>query len=186
MTAEWWYELDREDRITAVSPAWDEFAFENDTPSATAEHVIGRDIYSCVDGSPTRSLLQLIFDRIRSSGRAVELPFRCDAPEVRRFMTFTGEPTRDGGLLVRTRLLAEAERASLRFVGGESTGGRGPIRQCSWCNRFAVRPGHWVEAETAAEQLGLFLDGTVPVISHGLCPGCRTGVMGELSASDAA
>lgn len=186
MAAEWWYELDREDRITAVGPAWDAFALENDTPSATRENVIGRDIYSCVDGSPTRSLLRVIFDRIRKTARPIELPFRCDAPGARRFMAFTGEPTPDGGLLIRTRLLAEAEREPLRFLRGPRDRSREPIRQCSWCNRIAAGPGRWLEAETAAEHLGLFLDATVPVISHGICAGCKTGVLGGLSEGDAA
>ncbi len=182
----WWYELDADDTVVDVGPGWDEFALENDSPNATRDGVVGRPFYSFVAGSQTRALLKMIFDRARALKELVELPFRCDGPHVRRFMAFTAEVTHGGGIRVRTRLLGEGERESLPFLERAGVGSRQPIRVCSWCNRIAAGPGIWLEAETAAERLGLLLDPEPPKITHGICPGCQSGVMGGLSEAEIA
>ena len=182
----WWYELDAEDRVVDVGPGWDDFALDNQAPTATRDRVVGRPFYSHVEGSETRSLLKMVFDRTRALKKPVELPFRCDAPGVRRFMTFTSEVTHGGGLRITTRLLGEGKRDALRFLVGPGSRGREPIRVCSWCNRIAAEPGVWLEAESAAERMGLLLDPQVPVMTHGICPRCQRGVMGSLVASEPA
>ena len=183
MAYEWWYEVDADNRVSEVGPGWDEFALANDSPGATRDRVIGRDLFGFLDGAETRALVRLILDRTREAGRCLELPFRCDGPGVRRFMVFTGEVRAGGGVRVHTRQLGEGEREALPFL--ERTGrGREPIRMCSWCNRIAAAD-QWLEAESAADRLGLFLR-ELPRITHGICPGCETGVMSSLSEGAAA
>ncbi|MFO7892239.1 MAG: hypothetical protein R6U63_00780 [Longimicrobiales bacterium] len=184
--AEWWYALDADNRILDVGPGWDEFALENDAQGATRSHVVGRPLAEFVDGAQTRALLDTVLDRSREASEIMELPFRCDAPDVRRFMTWTGEPEADGTLVVRTRLLGEGERDALPFLERVGRRSRQPIRMCSWCNRIAAGPGLWLEADTAAERLGLFLDREVPEVTHGICPACHAGMTGELQGTDAA
>ena len=186
MSGRWWYELDAEDRVADVGPGWDEFAHENTSPNAVRDVVVGRPFYSFVAGSQTRSLLEMIFERTRERSEPIEMTFRCDAPRVRRFMSFTSETTPDGGIRVHTRLLGAGERDALGFLRGPGVGSQEPVRVCSWCNRIAVESGRWLEAETGAERLGLLLRREVPPITHGICPGCKSGVMSQLSREDVA
>lgn len=182
---EWWYRLDADDRVVDVSPGWDEFAMDNDSPEATAGNVMGRSFFDQISGPHMKQLLRTIFDRVRAVGGPVELPFRCDAPRIRRFMTCLPEPLDDGGLKVHTRLLAEGARGFFPVLEEAGARGRQPIRMCSWCLRIAVGPGAWVEPETAAERLGL-LAGDVPTISHGICGQCKAGVEHRFHEGDAA
>ena len=186
MTTEWWYELDGENRVVDVGPGWDEFALENDSPGATRDHVVGRPLADFIDGAQTRSLLETVLDRVRSSDAPVELPFRCDAPAVRRFMTLSGAPTENGGVRIRTRLLAEGQRDTVPLMERAGDRRRDRVRMCSWCNRIATGPDVWLEAETAAERLGLFLDREVPSVTHGICPRCLAGVNSGLPGNDGA
>ena len=181
----WWYTLDAEDRVVGVSPGWDEFALDNDAPGATADNVVGRSFFDQVSGAETRQLLRTIFDRVRKANGPVELPFRCDAPRLRRFMTCSPERTEDGGLRVHTRLLAEGARTYFPVLEEADDGGRQPIRMCAWCQRIAVGPATWVEPETAAERLGL-LATEVPAITHGICAQCEAGVEHRFALEDVA
>lgn len=185
MAGQWWYALDAEDRVVDVSDGWDAFALENGSPGAVRDAVVGRPFYGFIAGSQTRSLLQMIFDRVRTLEQPIELPFRCDAPSVRRFMSFTAEVEAGGGLRVHTRILGTGARDALPYLEPGGASGRPAVRVCSWCNRIAVPDGRWLEAETAAEQLGLLL-APLPPITHGICPRCQRGVMESMDRPDAA
>ncbi|HLM67119.1 MAG TPA: hypothetical protein VK358_06315 [Longimicrobium sp.] len=169
--AEWWYELDADDRVTAVCDAWDAFALENGAHPAAAPSVLGRTLWEFIAGAETRHLLRRILASVRTGARPVEAPFRCDGPGLERHMTFHAQPLDGGGMRITTRLLREVPRASAQ--GDEARDARPPgemVTMCSWCNRIRTSAG-WLEVPEAVRHLGLFATASLPPITHGMCMG---------------
>jgi hypothetical protein len=118
-------------------------------------------------------LQRILLRRIRSEVREVELPFRCDGPDVRREMMIRISANASGRLVLFTASLRdELPRAEpqplldLTLPRGEET-----IEMCGWCDRFFV-DDEWVEIEVAAQRLQLFARTELPAITHGICPEC--------------
>ena len=89
------YRIDAANTITHVSSAWEEFAQQNDAPELTAAAVYGRPILDFITGPVVRHLYQDLFDRVRQYHRHITVPFRCDGPDVRRFMRLDISPRDD-------------------------------------------------------------------------------------------
>jgi hypothetical protein len=118
-------------------------------------------------------LQRILLRRIRSEIREVELPFRCDGPDVRREMTIRISANSSGRLVLFTASLRdELPRAKpqplLDFSVPRS---EETIEMCGWCDRFFVGE-EWVEIEVAAKRLQLFARTELPAITHGICPEC--------------
>lgn len=181
---EWCYELDRNDRLTAVSGEWDRFALENGAPAAVAGAVLGRPLWDFVDGVETVHLLRRIVGGVRASGRAGEVPFRCDGPGLERHMLFRAEPLDGGGVRITTRLMDE-----IPLPAGPRAPAEPPpelVQMCSWCNRIKVDGGAWVELSAAVARLGLFTAATPPPITHGMCAECLAAMEPLLADAPAA
>jgi hypothetical protein len=119
-----------------------------------------------------RKLQTLVVRRIREGRGAAELTFRCDAPDLRRELDIRVSASPSARVvLFRTTLRSQQRRApqALMEVGGER--GEEMLTMCGWCDRFLVG-GEWVEAEVAAERLGLFQNSLLPTIEHGVCDAC--------------
>ncbi len=164
------YRIDSADLLVEASPAYFEFAAENRWPGAGAS--LGEPLWDFVTGSAMRRVQQALVRRVRESGRAIELPFRCDSPEARREMTIELRPEPDGSVTFTARLLVEHPQARQPLLDLEAERGPGQIEMCGWCDRF-LAGGRWVEAEEAARRLGLTTAAEPPAISHGICPDCE-------------
>lgn len=172
----WWYEMDSEDVISAVSPGWDDFALANDGSAAVAASVVGRPLWEFVSGEETRALLAAVLHAARS-GSAVDVPMRCDAPGRERRLSFHASMGPGGRLRVETQLMGEVTREPVIL---EHTRGDGLLRMCSWCNSIRAGDG-WMEATAAVSTLGLFDLPETPRVSHGICEACSDAVLGQLS-----
>lgn len=169
--ATWWYELDADDRITAVGGAWDAFAAGNGAPRALTASVLGQSLWTFVDGLEITHLLRRILGDVRKSGTAVDVPFRCDGPATERHMHFHAAALEGGRLRVTTRLLWEASVDALPAERAPASGDA-MIAMCSWCNSIRMADGAWLAAAEAAARLGLFSGARMPAITHGLCATC--------------
>lgn len=118
-------------------------------------------------------LQRILLRRIRSDMREVELPFRCDGPDVRREMMIRISANSSGRLvLFSARMEDELPRAKPQpLLDPEAPRGDETIEMCGWCDRFFV-DDEWVEIEVAAERLHLFARDELPAITHGICPHC--------------
>ena len=85
------YRVDGNDVITYVSEAWVEFARQNGAATLDEASVVGRSIWDLIAHAPTRELYKLVFRKVRV-GKTVVLPFRCDAPRLRRYMQLSLTP----------------------------------------------------------------------------------------------
>ncbi len=168
--------------ITSVDAQFASFARENGAPEL-ADAVLGRPLVTFLAGPEVRSLYETLMERVRVRREEVEFPFRCDAPDLRRFMRMRVEPLDDGGLCFTATL----ERAEPRepvppewLMSRLDTPAEADIvALCSWCKRVRDDDGSWQEVEEVMGR-GL-LDRDRPVaISHAACPACEAEMLARL------
>lgn len=137
-----WYEVDADDRLSAVSPDWDLFAQANDGPGALSRRVLGRPLLDFLTGDATRMFIRAVFEATRLTRRARTLPYRCDAPDLLRQLEMTVSPLPRGGLRIEHRLLASEPRRRRLALRAQPPHDPRPPRwlRCSQCLRLAM-PG---------------------------------------------
>jgi len=165
------YAIDEQDHLVKVDRGYYTFAAENGWEEASTS--LGRSLWDYVAGEEMRKLQRMLVRRVRDEIGDVELPFRCDGPEVRRRMDIR-IVARPGGraVLFSARLRSEEEREEPQpLLDPEAPRGEETLTMCGWCDRFEVG-GEWVEVEEAARRLELFDRPDLPVLHHGICPDC--------------
>jgi hypothetical protein len=165
------YAIDDQDHLIRVDEGYYRFAEENGWEEAGTS--LGRSLWDYVSGNEMRKLQRLLVRRIRDEIGNVELPFRCDGPDVRREMNMR-IVARPGGrvVLFSARLRSEEEREeSQPLLDPDAPRGTETLTMCGWCDRFEVE-GEWVEVEVAAKRLNLFNRPELPATSHSICPSC--------------
>lgn len=161
------YTIDPDDRIEAIGGEWDEFARENGAPHLTRESVLGTVLWAHIRGADARHLHTALVEGARRRRRVV-VPFRCDAPDRRRYMELMGEG--DGGWVHFTsRLVHEELRPPIRIVAGD---GRGAVEICTQCRRIRTSSG-WREIERAIQHLDLYRTEEAPRMVESVCTTCR-------------
>jgi hypothetical protein len=135
-------------------------------------------LWDFVAGEELERLLRMLVRRIRGEVRSVELPFRCDGPEVRREMDIQIASRSAGRFVVFSARLRSQERRRepQRLLSADAPRGTETLTMCGWCDRFLV-DDRWVEVEEAAAQLDLFQRPVLPAIDHGICPNCSQILM---------
>jgi len=118
-------------------------------------------------------LQRMLLRRVRGELRSVDLPFRCDGPNVRREMDIHIAAQSSGRfVLFSARLRTEDQREQFQpLLAAKTPRGAQTLTMCGWCDRFLVGR-QWVEVEEAAARLGLFQLPEMPAIDHGVCPDC--------------
>ena len=172
------YHLDPDLRIGWTSANWDRFAIENGAPELAGGTVVGRSILDFVEGEETRILYAAMLARVRESGVRVDLPFRCDSPDVRRFMIL--HVTRPDGdqLALAAEMLREEPRDFIGLLDSEAPRAGDPIDVCSFCKRVAARGDIWLEAEEAESALELPAGPPFPPLRYAVCLECQTAAEG--------
>jgi hypothetical protein len=165
------YAIDEQDHLVKVDEGYYSFAAENGWAEAGTS--LGRSLWDYVAGEEMRKLQRMLVRRIREEVRSVELPFRCDGPDMRREMKIR-IVARPGGraVLFSAKLRSEEEREVPQpLLDPDAPRGEDTLTMCGWCDRFEV-DGEWVEVEEAARRLELFNRPELPALSHGICPDC--------------
>jgi hypothetical protein len=166
------YAIDEHDHLVKVDQGFYSFAEENGWDEAGTS--LGRSLWDYVAGEDLKKIQRLLLRRLRDEVRDVELPFRCDGPDVRREMDIR-ILARPGGraVLFSARLRSEEERDAFQpLLDPAARRGDETLSMCGWCDRFEVE-GEWLEVEEAARRLGLFERTEMPTLSHGICPDCN-------------
>lgn len=171
------YAIDDQDRLIKVDAGYYRFAEENGWDGAGDS--LGRSLWDFVAGNEVKKLQRLLLRRVREGARGVELPFRCDGPDVSREMDIRIAADRTGRVvLFSARLRSEQPReAPQPLLDPDAPRAEGDfLAMCAWCDRFLV-DGEWVEVEEAARRLELFRRRTMPTLDHGICPQCNTTLL---------
>jgi hypothetical protein len=171
------YAIDDQDRLIRVDEGFYRFAEENGWDGAGAS--LGRSLWDFVDGHEVKKLQRLLLRRVREGVRGVELPFRCDGPEVTREMDIKIAAGKSGRVvLFSARMRSEEPREEPQplFDPGVPRDDGDFLPMCAWCDRFLVE-GEWVEVEEAAKRLELFRRREMPMLDHGICPECNATLL---------
>jgi len=172
------YRISVDGTILEIDGAWEDFAADNDAEDLAASPPVGTPFLDHVAGAAVRSLLTSILERVRAEEEPLELPFRCDAPDCRRHMRMRVEPVEDGSVLIRSWIVREEPRESVRLLKADEPRDDRLLRVCAWCKRASI-DDEWVALEAAVPRLDLFGSAPVPGITHDICPGCAGDVLGE-------
>jgi hypothetical protein len=166
------YAIDDHDHLIRLDDGYYRFAEENGWCEAGSS--LGRSLWDYVAGRELVKLQRLLIRRIRDEVGDVELPCRCDGPQVRREMDIR-IVARPGGRVVlfsaRLRLEEEREIPQPLLDPEAPRNEEEAVEMCGWCDRFQV-DGEWVEVEEAARRLQLFNRSKLPSLSHGVCAQC--------------
>lgn len=165
------YELDANNNIVAVNQRWQSFALTNNAPELSDELVIGKPLMQFISGNITKRFWETFLEKIRLTNAEIHLNYRCDSPDLKRFMqikAYRGEGER---LYFESALLrTESRTTPIHFKRAQQRNADTKVR-CSFCNNILYK-NHWVEAET-------FVTGNRSVtldVIYGICPACQTSL----------
>jgi hypothetical protein len=185
------YVIDANDVIVSVNDSWKAFARANGG-EGLGERAIGTWLWQHMAGMDVKHLFRVLLERVREGQRVVRIPFRCDAPDLRRHMMLEVTPLPHGAVRFVSWTDEEEERPKVHLLEPHPNSPDDPkIRMCAWCKRVDASRGEgeswvtgsagdWQEVEDAMAELGLLSRGPLPRITHGVCEDCKARVMGEL------
>ena len=165
------YSLDGEDRIVAVDGSWCRFAEENGAPDL-ARSALGRPLWQFIADEETRSLYRQLIGRVRSTNVELSLPFRCDSPELRRYMELKVAPGQERDSVTCRTTLTRVEPRSARLLLDPQLRSGQQLLICSMCRRVAITPERWVEIEVAIRELDLCRP-AAPRLVERVCGDCQ-------------
>ena len=160
------YVLDHRDRIISVGEAWDHFADENGGMNVSSKDVIGRPLWDFVAGDTTRMWLETLFGSARLCGRTIERPYRCDSPNLKRFMQMRIGFEQGGILRIEHKILATEKRSAPVHFQYRAKALRNTRQRCSICGR--VKNGNWHEPIEANAEVP-----AVILVVYTVCEDCR-------------
>jgi len=180
------YAIDGHDLLIEVGADWARFADENWAPEL-AVPATDRTLWSYFGQGPITDLWQLAVQRVRAEQRDVRVPFRCDAPHVRRWFEMTITPGPHGRVGFRSALVFEEPRVPVDVLDPSVARDEAmePLALCSWCGRG--RHGtSWLDVEEVLRAGRLLERAAMPPVSYGICEACRQEMSAELFVAEAA
>ena len=143
------YWLDEDNAIVRVSGDWDRFARENDGSGLYSADIGGKSIWNFISGDSSRMWLEALLQLTRLTGKAISRPYRCDSPDLKRFMTMTIIPEGSGRLRVEHAILAtEARQAPVYIRYAAKATLPSFYQRCSVCGRVRHTPAEpWLEPD---------------------------------------
>lgn len=175
--------VNEEDQIVFVDESWMRFASENGLAFLTVEKILGVPLLDFISDVTTRHLYRVLMHTVRRTGQEISFPFRCDAPDRRRFMRMTirSLPTKE--IEFRSEIVREEIRAKVNLFDPSIPRRSDFVVMCSWCKK--IKAPDWVEVEEGVARLKLFDSDRLPRVSHGICPTCERGMELQISRLNA-
>lgn len=176
------YEIDKYNVIRRIAGSWEAFCEENNTHDLSTERVIGCSLWDFVVGKDVRLLYDKVLSQLRTSGAAVQFPFRCDSPDTIRLMQMEIVPQSEKRVRFVTTPLEIRKRPKHIYYTYVAHGHRCHIFSCSICNRVKS-DNAWLQLEQALQENRL-LDTDKPLSMYGaVCPECRSKMDALISKS---
>jgi len=155
-------------------PAWDAFAHGNEAPHLAANRVLGTGLLSHITDLPTQAIYKTLIERVLARGVSARFPFRCDAPDRRRYMEMRVELVAAARCRFVSSVLREEPRQAIPLLDPHTPHSESTLlSMCSWCKKVAVGGERWLEVEAALAALAPFNAEFPPGITHGICPHCE-------------
>lgn len=182
MSAEVVYRVDSKYRLTAVNAEWDLFAVANGAAGLRAPGILSRPLWDFVTDGPTRHFYHVILEQARA-GRRLRFPFRCDSPDLRRFLEMDASGAGEGSVEFRVRTVKTEPREPVALMDPSRERTGPALRMCGWCKKVVVDEAY-VEVEEAIARLDLFGGAALPPITHGICPAREARMFETLGVKD--
>lgn len=96
METEFIYRIDSRNHVVFVNEPWLRFAEANMQGPVSTDRFLNRSLFDFISGAETKHLYDILLQRIREGDFSVTLPFRCDSPALKRYMTMTISKQTDG------------------------------------------------------------------------------------------
>lgn len=175
------YYVDKNNHIIDVNAQWDEFALANDAPHLTRESIYLRYLFDLIPDPQCNHLYKLLIERTKHTHRPIYFDFRCDSPDMRRFMHMEMIHQADSdGICFKSTILRQEPRAPVALLDHHCQRSNVTLIICSWCKKVKTSDYQWVEIEEAIARLGLFETEYLPQLSHGICPSCSEAILSKL------
>ena len=168
------YQLDAKDRITALNEEWNRFATGNGGEQMQAENLIGRSLHDFISGDVTKMFVNAMLQSTRLTGKARTIQYRCDSPQMKRYMAMEIAPLGQNGLVSRHWTIQEVKLPSAISLMTAPRPDGIRIKRCSMCNRLSRNGGPVVEPEVASAS-GWFGEGLTQVI-YFVCQDCQSAI----------
>jgi len=137
------YVLDHRNRIISTSGVWDQFAAENEGIKAASKDIYGRSIWDFVTGDTTRMWLDAVFQLARYRDTGIERRYRCDSPDLKRFMRMLIVSEHGGMLRIEHEILSTEQRSRPVNIKYSELTMKNTKQRCSICGRLNI--GGWQE-----------------------------------------
>ena len=173
------YRIDAEDNLVETGGAWDSFGSENDA-AELCQLRTPVSLWSFIEGEATMHLYQLMLNKVRDNHVPLTVPYRCDAPGLRRFTMLTLAPAEGGHVDFLSRMLRCEVRSDVELLVPQTQRGPSFITMCSFCKRVDCDE-NWLEVESAIALFRSLEQANPPLISHGACPDCFDRMMKEIA-----
>jgi hypothetical protein len=172
--------LDKQDEIVVVGCEWDRFALENDAPELMGCQVIGRPLLDFISGNVTRQFVQQLLKEVRNGNQSIELEYRCDSPNERRFMQMQVSLEASGLVHFFNTILRTESLKNKVLISSSAQRSKNTTVRCSMCNLIKSLK-NWIEAEQ-------FSSSNQPknielLVIYGICEGCLTNLQLASSTS---
>ena len=179
------YRIDRSDQIMSLSDNWLSFAIENDGIERNApDKVIGQSLWDYITGDETQHLYQIVLKKVRSRKQSIRLLFRCDSPDICRYLQLSVIPLEEDAIEFRSQILRTEPRETVELLKSNVKRSDKVIKICSTCKKIAVSETEWEETEAAINTLKVFEHEKAPQLTHGLCKYCYDIAMSEINSMD--
>lgn len=178
--------IDDADKIVRVNDDWLAFAEENSAPQLSAALVLDQPLWRFIHDQETVYLYKLIFGRVRAGKSPIAFPFRCDAPNCRRFMEMKLSLLPGNAIQFLSKILRQEFRQPLDFL--DATRGRSEefLKICSWCKKIYIPDRGWGEIEDSIGALDLFGNRSMPQMTHTICASCYDFIKRDLNQEEGA
>ncbi len=165
------YRLSADDCLIAFNADWDVFAEQNSSLTILGKQIANRSIWDFISDAETKHLHKSILKKVRLSNTELTVPFRCDAPGMRRYMEMKVIPLGNGEIEYQCKTI-RVESAPQLACATELADASPLLRMCSWCNKIEVTTNTWLEIDVAVGMLDLFSQAQLPWLTHTMCNSC--------------
>jgi hypothetical protein len=172
------YVIDARDQIVSVGGGWDHFATLNGAPrDLFSDRILSRSFWDFISGDAVEHVYRVMLGKVRL-GQHLEFLFRCDSPQLRRFLKLRMTPAGGGAVEFITTTIRTEDRVPVGAAFSTNPTPTGElVVACSWCNKLQTGTDDWEEAEDAVRTLKLFDGEKNSALSHGMCNTCYTSLM---------
>jgi hypothetical protein len=178
------YVVNANDVIVQVNETWERFAEANEGEEV-GRGAVGTWLWQHLSGKEVKHLYRVLLERVRATGRPVSVPFRCDAPHIRRSMMMEVAPLENQAVRFSSWTVEEKERPPIEILAaGRDEAGHQSVMMCAWCKRIEAGDGVWHDLEEALARGDLLQGQPLPRIIHAVCPDCRSMVLARLDEEE--